>query len=190
MPVTQSIDLARAERIGQHGVQASALADMLKRSEAALDTLRRRHKDGSLPLLRLPARKDDLPAIRDVATRLAAGATDIAIGIGITADPKPTLESFAKGVGLQFSATLYVYPKAGPSVTAVTKETAGSLAALIKDEMRRFISKREPRTIHLFYVGPLGLAVLLGQRLNSLGDIQCYERSRTDGYVPSCRLLA
>src|SRR5688572_13674218 len=79
MPVTQSIDLARAERVGPHGVEAKALADMLKRSEAALTTLRARHKDGSLPLLRLPARKDDLPAIQDAAKKLAAGATDIVL---------------------------------------------------------------------------------------------------------------
>jgi hypothetical protein len=32
--------------------------------------------------------------------------------------------------------------------------------------------------------------VLLGQKLNGLADIQCYERDKTNGYVPSCRLPA
>lgn len=79
MPVNQSIDLARAERVGPHGVEAKALADMLKKSEAALDRLRQRHKDRSLPLLQLPARKDDLAAIADAAKRLSKDATDIVI---------------------------------------------------------------------------------------------------------------
>lgn len=83
MPVIQSIDLARAERVGAHGVEVAALADMLKRSEAALEKLRTRHKDGSLKLLRLPAQKDDLAPTADVAKRLTTGATDIVIlGIG------------------------------------------------------------------------------------------------------------
>jgi glucose-6-phosphate isomerase len=79
MPVKQSIDLARAERVGAHGVDAKALADTLRRSEAALEKLRRRHKDASLPLLHLPARKDDLPAVSDAARRLSKDATDIVI---------------------------------------------------------------------------------------------------------------
>jgi len=117
-------------------------------------------------------------------------ARDIAIGIGITADPRPAVESFALKGRLELKSSLYLYPKGGPSVTAVTKDYVGSYAALLKDGMRGFISRHEPKMIHLFYVGPLGLAVLLGQRLNGLGDIQCYERSKTDGYVLSCRLLS
>ncbi|MGH8703153.1 MAG: SAVED domain-containing protein [Burkholderiales bacterium] len=44
--------------------------------------------------------------------------------------------------------------------------------------------------MHLFFFGPFGLAVLLGQKLNGLADIQCYERSKAPGYTPSCRLPA
>jgi glucose-6-phosphate isomerase len=77
MPVHQSIDHARAERIGTHGVAAADLTAMLERSAPALEWIRARHADGGLPLLRLPERRDDLGPVEEAARRLCAGATDI-----------------------------------------------------------------------------------------------------------------
>src|SRR5262245_14321870 len=84
MRLKHSIDLARAERVGAHGITASALAEALKRTEPALAWLRTRHADGSLPLLKLPGRHDDVAAIKDAARRLTAtGASDIVfLGVG------------------------------------------------------------------------------------------------------------
>ena len=79
MPFRQSIDNARAERVGPHGVEAAALNEALARSAAALDWIRARHADGTLPLLQLPARHDDIHPIRTAAARLASDATDIVI---------------------------------------------------------------------------------------------------------------
>lgn len=77
MPVIQSIELARSEKIGPHGITDKALSEALAKSEAALAKIRQRHADGSLPLLRLPARTDDLGAIDEAAARLRKDATDI-----------------------------------------------------------------------------------------------------------------
>jgi glucose-6-phosphate isomerase len=77
MPFVQSIENARAERVGPEGVPADALGSVLKRADAALDWLRARHADGSLPLLRLPSQRDDLNGITQATRRLAAGATDV-----------------------------------------------------------------------------------------------------------------
>jgi glucose-6-phosphate isomerase len=79
MPMRQSIDSARAERIGAHGVEAAALNETLARCAAALDWIRARHADGMLPLLRLPERHDDLESIRTAGQRLAGNASDIVI---------------------------------------------------------------------------------------------------------------
>ena len=46
MAVVQSIELAGEKRIGQHGVDASALADALARSAEALRFLKGFHADG------------------------------------------------------------------------------------------------------------------------------------------------
>jgi glucose-6-phosphate isomerase len=77
MPLLQSIETARAERIGPQGVAAGAYADALAHTGEALVWLRARHADGGLRLLQLPAARDDLAGIRDAASRLRSGATDI-----------------------------------------------------------------------------------------------------------------
>ena len=77
MPLVQSIDGARAERIGTHGLDKKAFDDALGRCAGALAWLKARHADGRLPLLRLPEKTDDIAAIRAAAQRLAGGATDV-----------------------------------------------------------------------------------------------------------------
>ena len=79
MSIVQSIDSAREAHIGPHGVSVHTLNAVLARAEDALDQLRARHADRSLPLLRLPEARSDLEAIRDTARQLADRATDIVI---------------------------------------------------------------------------------------------------------------
>jgi glucose-6-phosphate isomerase len=79
MSIVQSIESARQEHVGPHGIGADALKSALARAESALDWLRARHADGRLPLLRLPEAHSDLGTIRDTARQLADRATDIVI---------------------------------------------------------------------------------------------------------------
>ena len=79
MSIVQSIESARQEHVGPHGIGADALKSALARAESALDWLRARHADGRLPLLRLPETRSDLETIRDTARQLADRATDIVI---------------------------------------------------------------------------------------------------------------
>ncbi|HVX92397.1 MAG TPA: glucose-6-phosphate isomerase, partial [Xanthobacteraceae bacterium] len=79
MSLIQSIEFARAERVGRHGVSAAALGEALARSAEAVSWLRSRHADGGLPLLRLPERRDDLAGITGAAGKLTAGASDVVI---------------------------------------------------------------------------------------------------------------
>jgi glucose-6-phosphate isomerase len=98
--LVQTIDNAHAERIGAHGVAAAALEAALGRSEAALEALRARHADGTLPLLRLPAARDDIQSIRAAAQRLADGATDVVLfGTGGSIRGARTLAQLA-GIGV------------------------------------------------------------------------------------------
>jgi glucose-6-phosphate isomerase len=73
----QSVDACFETRIGPDGLPRAAYEAALAATAPALAKLRARHADGSLPLLRLPERTDDLPAIRSAATRLTEGATDV-----------------------------------------------------------------------------------------------------------------
>ncbi len=77
MPIHQSVQSALEKNIGTQGVADDVLAAMLDRALGALEALRARHADGTLPLLRLPERRDDLAAIRDAAAGLCDGASDV-----------------------------------------------------------------------------------------------------------------
>jgi glucose-6-phosphate isomerase len=73
MALKQSIEHARAENF----------ADALARTGEALARLRAQHAGGTLPLLRLPARQDDLAAILGYAALIREGASDVVVlGIG------------------------------------------------------------------------------------------------------------
>jgi glucose-6-phosphate isomerase len=101
MPFKQTIENARAEKIGEHGVGRAALDDALKRGEAALVAVRNAHETSSLPLLRLPAKTSDLDGIRTAAARLRKGATDVVVlGTGGSSLGGQTLAQLA-GVGVR-----------------------------------------------------------------------------------------
>ncbi|HKS63109.1 MAG TPA: glucose-6-phosphate isomerase, partial [Xanthobacteraceae bacterium] len=101
MPFKQTIENARAETIGAHGIGRAALDNALKRAEAALDAVRKAHETSSLPLLRLPAKTSDLDEIRTAAARLRKGATDVVVlGTGGSSLGGQTLAQLA-GVGVR-----------------------------------------------------------------------------------------
>ncbi len=79
MSVVQCIDSALEKNVGQHGVAEAALGAALARTEGALDRLREHYAKGTLPLLRLPEKQDDLAQIREAAKKLSDGATDIVV---------------------------------------------------------------------------------------------------------------
>ncbi len=64
MPYTHSIERAFKSRIGEGGVDDQAFARLLAHAEGELENLRKAHRSGSLPLLRLPEKIDDLPSLR------------------------------------------------------------------------------------------------------------------------------
>ena len=73
MDYRQDIAGCLAETIGARGLDAAALEAMLGRAAPALATLRRRHEDGSLPLLRLPQRRDDITRLQRALRGFRAG---------------------------------------------------------------------------------------------------------------------
>ena len=79
MSIVQTIESALEKTIGPHGVADAALADALARAEGALDRLRQHYTEGTLPLLRLPEKQNDLAGIDEAAARLKDGASDIVI---------------------------------------------------------------------------------------------------------------
>ncbi len=73
MGYRQDIAGCLAETLGSRGLAADELNAVLERAVPALETLRRRHEDGSLPLLHLPKRRDDIAELRRILRNFRAG---------------------------------------------------------------------------------------------------------------------
>ncbi|MGQ4275253.1 glucose-6-phosphate isomerase [Terrihabitans sp. B22-R8] len=77
MSVTQNVDRAFTSSIGEGGIPDAAYAARLEETRAALDWVRAAYRDNTLPILRMPEHTEDLPAIRDMAAQIVAGASDL-----------------------------------------------------------------------------------------------------------------
>ena len=73
MNYRQDIAGCLTETVGQRGLDPAALDAMLARAAPALDKLRRIRAEGSLPLLGLPQRKDDIAQLRRILKTFRAG---------------------------------------------------------------------------------------------------------------------
>lgn len=127
MPIVQSIDHAREDRVGPDGIADDALNAALERATGALDWLRARHADGALPLLGLPERHDDIPSIKEMASHLAADATDIVfLGTGGSSLGGQTLAQLA-GYAVQGVSAL----RKGPRVHFIDNLDADSFETML-----------------------------------------------------------
>lgn len=67
------------DRIGEFGLPAAALEQLLAALAPAVARLGQQRRDGSLPILSLPARRDDLPRAREAAGMLSESCDVVAI---------------------------------------------------------------------------------------------------------------
>ncbi len=76
------IDDALEAKVGKHGLPQAVLERELTRAGAALDKFRRWKADGTLPLLSLPSRHDDLVELKPHAERFARFEHVVVLGTG------------------------------------------------------------------------------------------------------------
>jgi glucose-6-phosphate isomerase len=139
MALIQSIDSALESNIGKHGVADKALGAGLERAGAALDSLRARHADGGLPLLRLPGTHDDLVPIREAGRRLALGTTDIVfLGTGGSSLGGQTLAQLA-GHAVPGVGALRAPPRLH-FLDNLDAESYGALLARLPHTTTRFVA--------------------------------------------------
>jgi glucose-6-phosphate isomerase len=101
MHFTQSIDGCLEARIGAHGLPQASLDANLAKLETRLASLREAHANGTLPLLRVPERRDDIGPAREALKRLSHGArTLVFFGTGGSSLGGQTLAQ-ASGWGIQ-----------------------------------------------------------------------------------------
>jgi glucose-6-phosphate isomerase len=82
MHYSHVIDDALEAKVGAKGLPAAVLERELAQLDKALDKLRAWKTDGTLPILRLPERRDDLEALRPHAERFAKFEHVVVMGMG------------------------------------------------------------------------------------------------------------
>ncbi len=113
---------------------------------------------------------------------------EIAIVFSITGRAVPDVSDFFKTNSIPVKKIISIEPESTPGNLSIQNDSeAVSLASAAKDVIKQMINKYKTMKIHLFYFGPAGLAVFLGQKLTSLGAVQLYE-FQDPGYKPSCLL--
>ena len=106
---------------------------------------------------------------------------EVAVGISILKDTANTeVERYLETKHFN-GKRLYLYSNAA-LLSDFQTNLAVKKAKLI---IQKFTSKIQPKKVHLFFAGPAQFALFLGHRLNTLGEIQCYEWTKSNNYVPT-----
>lgn len=113
---------------------------------------------------------------------------ELAIVFNITGKALNDVADFFKSTATPLKKIISLQPETTPGTLSIKNDSeAVALASESKDIIKSMITKYNSKKIHLFYFGPYGLAVFLGQKLTSVGSIQLYE-FQDPGYKPSCLL--
>lgn len=100
LPIANDIAACFAPRVSA-GLPAESFEAMGEAAESALDWIRARRKDGSLPLLALPNRRDDFTAWKTIVDRYRSLYDDVVVlGIGGSSLGGATLCSLVDGGGV------------------------------------------------------------------------------------------
>lgn len=140
--------------------------------------------------------RSDLLRIKDYVIRyeevdpahfgLDTGIDEIAVIFNITGDALNEVINYFKYCKSQVKKLVLIYPSKIPGSLSIADDiSAVSLASAAKDIIKRMTSKYRTRKTHLFYFGPLGLAIFLWQKLTSVGEIHLYEY-QAPSYKQSC----
>ncbi len=184
----QEVSGCLAPMAGEGGLSKPAYRDCLAATAASLDRLRAAHKDGSLPLLRLPERRDDLGELRKTADRYRRQFRDvIVLGTGGSSLGGRALHALARsgagdgsgGPALHFLenidpltygtlADALLSPSRAETTGVISISKSGSTAetmlqtALVVDRLRAAVGKERIRD-HLVVItepGQSSLAIL------------------------------
>ena len=122
------------------------------------------------------------------STSLDKDCDDVAIVFNITGRAVEDVGGHLLASATAVKAIISIGPDSAPGNSSIENDSeAVSLAGAAKDAIKQMINKYKAKKVHLFYFGPSALAVFLGQKLTSVGQVQLYEY-QDPGYKASCLL--
>jgi hypothetical protein len=118
-------------------------------------------------------------------------AEDLALLVSVASSVEPAFA--ASRPGLPKLRSIIMVQKPGPYPQDIaTPGQARDLVRVIVEALRFARDQYQPRgCLHLFLAVPAGLAMMIGQMLNTFGDVQTYERVANDAvgrYLAAVRL--
>lgn len=109
--------------------------------------------------------------------------SELAVLVCVTGDVRSAFDStFQPSGNLKFGGLIKIRPSDGSARRDIANaDEASGLARFIAKEIGEARQRlRTIRRTHLFFNGPVGVAMLLGQLLNAQGPIVCYEHQQAD----------
>lgn len=118
--------------------------------------------------------------------RLDEGGQGLCVELDGVRVVRRKVEEYKQASGARFAARLTL--KLEKELERWTAADAVAVAESVRRHLVKAYDEHDFGEMHLFFAVPLGAAVLLGHRLNSIGVVQAYEDQFVGGYAPSCRL--
>ena len=113
---------------------------------------------------------------------------EIVVIFNITGKALNEVVAYFKAMSFGIKAIILIQPVKGSGNFSIQNDSeAVTLASAAKEILKEKILKYKARKTHLFFYGPLGLAIFLGQKLTAVGEIQLYE-FKDPGYKPSASI--
>ena len=125
--------------------------------------------------------KEDTPDYQWQQSIDGESTGEIAVGISILKDTaNEEVERYLETKHF-YGNRLYLFS----NIALQSDDQANRAVQKAKSVIQELTSKTQAQKIHLFFAGPAQFALFLGHRLNTLGEIQCYERISPNTYVPT-----
>ena len=141
----------------------------------------------SQPQMPTPWRSNASPGvpypIREEEVALDPTGDSVALVFSLTGDATIEVQECIQRSNLMVKSLVSVKPANGPgSRSILNANEAVSLALASRDCLKGVLLKNRVHTTHLFFYGPLALAIFVGQKLTSLGQVRIFEYTNP-GYV-------
>jgi hypothetical protein len=112
---------------------------------------------------------------------------DLVVALNIKGDGRGDVMRYVESTGKPPRQFVFLAPPHQGTGAILGAGDAMAFADSVRDHLGGLLKSHQLRKTRLFYYGPFALAVFLGQRLTSVGEVQLFEY-QDPGYVPSCRI--
>jgi len=112
---------------------------------------------------------------------------DIVLGLNIRGDGRQDMLNYIESTGNPPRIFAFMSPTSQGAQSIGGAGEAVAFGQAVREHLGRLLKKYDLRKTRVFFYGPFALAVILGQQLTSVGEIQLFEY-QDPGYVPSCNL--